>query len=126
MEIHDSWLQKVTRAGNAMIFQFEAYIHESNGEPGVDEGTGWIQPLAVELSNADVEGNIPHLPCDLSDGHMKLEGRRLENVIPIPLDRVGTVEIRLESKRGESLLVRGDSVKVTILGNARFIEEFHR
>jgi hypothetical protein len=126
MEIHDSLLQKVTHAGTTMTFQFEAYIHESNGEPGVNEGTGWIQPLAVELSNAYVEGTIPHLPCNLSDGYVELAGRRLENVIPMPLDGTGTVEIRLESKGEESLLVRGDSVKLTILGEARFIEDFHR
>ena len=124
MEIHDSVLQRITRTATGVIVEISAYVHESNGEPGVDEGTGWIQPTALQASNADFEGRIPEMPCDLRDGYIVLTDRRLENVIPMPLEDSGRVEIKLEAGTGDFLLIRGDSVRLVVLDEAEYVERF--
>jgi hypothetical protein len=125
MEIHDSVLEVIKHRGTTVILEFDAYIHESAGEPAVDEGTGWSQRLAIEVSNAKIERELSKTPCDLYSGYIDLAGDRSENIIPIPLDHTDVVAIGLDSQQRESLLVKGDSAKLMILGEAQFIEDFH-
>jgi hypothetical protein len=125
MEIHDSVVEGINYQGSTVILEIDAYIHESAGEPAVDHGTGWSQRLAIEVSNARTEGGLSQIPCDLYRGYIDLAGNRSSNIIPIPLNHSAAVEIALDSQLGESLLIRGDSAKLTILGEAEFIENFH-
>jgi hypothetical protein len=124
MEIHDSVLEAIRHRGSTAILEFEAYIHESSGEPAVDAGTGWSQRLAIEISNARIERRLSQIPCDLYAGYIDLAGHLSENIIPIPLNHTDAVTIGLDSQMRESLLLKGDSAKLILLGEAQFIEEF--
>lgn len=99
-----------------------AYIHQSEGEPGVDAGSGWVQELSLHVSDASLSGEILDLPCDLWDGSVLLDEKRFDNCVPIPLDYRGRVEVNLE--QDGKLTVIGTRLQVELLGQPKYVEEF--
>lgn len=123
MEFHDSTFDGIERNEADLTLRFSAaYIHESEGEPGVDAGAGWIQQLRLHIADASQTGEIVNLPCDLWDGSVCLGGKKLENTLPIPLDYRGSVEVRLEQKTG--LTITGTRLRVELCGDPKYVEEF--
>ena len=127
IEIHDSRLSGITREADGVHIRFEhAYIHQSEGEPARDAGTGWSQKLDVVVRDGVIEGDVPSMPCDLADGSLVVGDRRLENIVPLPCDFSGPVELWLEGYSDADygkFCVKGSGVRVVEFGSARFIEE---
>jgi len=46
-----------------------------------------------------------------------------DNLIPIPLDSTGDIELQFTSISGESLQVRGEGITLELLGEPRYIED---
>jgi len=48
IEIHDSEIDSIAVIGDYVVLNFSsAYIHESEGRPGFDEGSGWTQRTSI-------------------------------------------------------------------------------
>ncbi len=124
IEIHDSELKTVTVSdGNIVLELSPAYIHMSDGRPGIDAGTGWIQNAVIRVCGEGILGSISELPCDLWDGYLKINGEFFDNLIPIPLDSAGNIELQFTSISGESVRVRGDCITLELLGEPKYIED---
>jgi hypothetical protein len=53
IEIHDAMLARLSlEGGDARLHFSEVYIHESQGIPGRDAGSGWVQEARVTISGA--------------------------------------------------------------------------
>jgi hypothetical protein len=125
IEIHDSELESlVVSQGHVVLGFSSAYIHESDGRPAVDAGTGWIQHVIIRIRGDIVTGALTELPCDLSSGHLTINAVRSENLIPIPLSSDAEVELHLTSKCADSVQVRGDRITLELLGEPAYVEEF--
>lgn len=125
IEIHDSKLDTISiRGGEAVLHFSEVYIHESTGKPGTDAGTGWVQQALLRISDATVKRSFSKFPAHLLDGHIMLGESILENEIPIPLSHKGTVELRLESQNDEVVLISGGNVRLELVGEPKYIEQF--
>src|SRR4029077_16850718 len=86
IEFHDSTFDGVEKDGTNGTLRFSAaYIHESDGKPALDAGSGWSQEARLHIAGASLSGEIPELPRDLWDGSIRL-GDELYQMIPIPLD----------------------------------------
>ena len=121
IEIHDSNLTNITIHDRDAVLRFSAlYIHQSPGRPGIDAGSGWIQEGVLRIGNATVRGAFSDLSNDLSGGRISLSGTILENVIPIPLNHKGPVELYLESS-GEVVLISGGSADLELIGEAKYV-----
>ena len=122
IEFHDSTFDSLERVGANLTLRFSAaYIHESNREPGRDAGSGWIQEARLHVIGASLSGEIPELPCDLWDGNIRL-GTDLFQMVPIPLDYKGIVEINLE--QNGKIRVVGTGVRLELVGEPKYVEEF--
>jgi hypothetical protein len=110
-----------TTDGTPQIRFSAAYIHESNGEPGLDAGSGWTQEALIHIKDASVAGKIHELPCSLSDGSLRLGGDLFE-MIPIPLDYEGNIEINLEQVG--KMRITGTHVHLELVGKAIYVEQF--
>jgi hypothetical protein len=53
-----------------------------------------------------------------------MNGQHSDNLIPIPLNRDGEVELHLTSAFAESVQVRGNRVTVELLGEPGYVEQF--
>lgn len=127
VEIHDSILSAVSFLEHEVQLHFSrAYIHQSEGVPLRDAGSGWVQEARLHIYDAKVEGAFSEFPIDLSDGRIQIGQDILENEIPVPLDHTGAVELRLRPKWQERGIVTftGRGAKLELIGEPRYVEEF--
>ena len=83
IEIHDSELTSVKVSDGHIILELSpAYIHMSDGRPGIDAGTGWLQNAVIRVRGEGILGSISELPCDLWDGHLKVNGEFFASKMP--------------------------------------------
>jgi hypothetical protein len=133
IEIHDSAVDQITLEATAAVLRFpEVYIHSSEGRPAIDAGTGWTQEAVIRVANAHIEGKFSQESRDayggyahyLSGGSLCINGSVSDNLIPIPLDVQGDIELTLECW-GDVVRIHGNSVRVELVGTAKYVEEFH-
>jgi hypothetical protein len=125
IEIHDSSLVSIEKHGDLLELRFDAYIHTSEGTPGVDAGTGWTQDVILFFDDGILEGSITQWPADLYDGTLEIDGEAIENTIPIPLDRKGNIQLTLKPKFiDDPILVRSTHVLLELEGAPIYVEKF--
>jgi hypothetical protein len=125
LEIHDSALAGVERNGRDMVLRLApGYLHRSEGRPGIDPGSGWLQDIDLVIRGAIIASLPSGLPCVLSDGALSVNGEDWDNAIPLPLEVSGAVSLSLTTSSGESLVVRGSGAEVVPRGEPRYIEPF--
>ncbi len=64
------------------------------------------------------------VPIELLGGHVDASNERLENVIPMPFNHVGPAIIELHGWNGIHIVLEGEGVEATLIGEARYIETF--
>ena len=126
IEFHDSELTSIAKRSGLLELRLDAYIHKSKGTPGVDAGTGWWQDAMLFVADGVVEGEITHWPAELYDGTLEIDGETIENVVPIPLDRCGTIRLTLKPCfYDDPIVVRGSRVRLELFqGVPRRVENF--
>jgi hypothetical protein len=126
VEIHDSILTAVSFSQcEAQLHFSSVYIHQSEGEPGRDAGSGWTQEAILRISNATVEGSFLKFPVSLSDGKIQLGSQTFDNEIPVPTRHNGSITLRLlGSEGGEVVSFTGSGAELELLGEPEYIEEF--
>lgn len=100
------------------------YLHKSSGRPGIDTGSGWIQDAKLVFSNSILDGHAFDLPCDILDGKIIIRGKTHDNSIPVPLEISGEVELHLVFSPAHKLTVKGKSVRLELLSEPKYVEEF--
>ncbi len=124
IELHDTKVEATTEVGTQIILLLRVYIHRSEGRPGIDAGTGWIQAAALVFSEATFEGDFMELPADISNGLLTLDGRETPNEIALPFAHTGEIALEFSLMTGAKITIRGNSAALTLLGDAVYIEEF--
>jgi hypothetical protein len=125
IELHDSTLGEVEQNGHEIALHLTpAYIHKSAGEPGVAPGSGWTQNVVLVILGGILEGALPEMPCELTDGTLSVGRRAWKNVIPLPLECGGDVKLALEVMWDGQLAITGEHIRATLLGEPEYVEEF--
>ena len=133
IEIHDSALDEIRLEGGTAVLHFlEVYIHASEGRPALESGTGWTQEAVIRIGNARIEGEFPPESREayggyahyLYDGSLAINGTISNNLIPIPLDVHGEIELTMECW-GYIVRVCGSSAKLELIGKAKHVEGQH-
>jgi hypothetical protein len=124
VEIHDSTLERIEPRGSDMVAVLHAYVHRSLGRPGIDAGSGWVQPVHLHFPAATVTGSVAAIPMELLDGRLVLSGETFENCIPLPLSHKGPSRIELESWNELKIVITGDGLTAVFAGPPEYVEEF--
>jgi hypothetical protein len=125
IELHDSTIVKfATRKGALIVHFLPAYLHKSEGRPGFDVGTGWVQEARLIMASASASGRPPQLPCDLIDGELVVGEKRCENQIPVPLDSTAPAQLRLIFDSANQITIKSQGVRLELLGEPSHVEEF--
>jgi hypothetical protein len=125
IEIHDSRVSEITQRDGTVIVHFlPAYLHRSEGRPGFDAGTGWSQEALLIFAEASVSGGLPDWPCDMMDGDLIVDGERHANSIPVPFETTAVAELRLICDAIHTVTVRGGGVRLELVGEPRYVDEF--
>ena len=125
IEFHDSDILQVTVTdSNSMVIRMKAYIHRSTGAPGIDPGSGWVQNVELNIKELYSYGGLPiTITCILS-GLLIIADRAYLNQIPIPLSTNSHIFYSVILDNGSSFSVDGKGAILTLLGEARYVEEF--
>jgi len=59
------------------------------------------------------------------DGEIILSGKIHNNEIPMPLEAIGFIELRLKLDSAHTITIKGKSVRLKLLGEPKYIEEFN-
>jgi hypothetical protein len=125
IEIHDSTVAEISERDGTVIVHFvPAYLHKSEGRPAFDSGTGWVQEVRLIFSGASVSGDFLDWPCDIMDGEIILGGERHRNLIPVPLEVSTPTELRLICDSVHTVTVSGRGVRLELVGEPRYVEDF--
>jgi hypothetical protein len=125
IELHDSKVAElVTRDGAVIVHFLQAYLHKSEGRPGVDSGTGWVQEARLVLEGGSVSGIFPELPCDVVDGELVVGTHRHDNEIPVPLDVTAPAQLHLIFGSVHKVTVAANGVRLELLGEPKYVEDF--
>jgi len=127
IEIHDSILEAVSFShGEAQLYFSSVYIHQSEGVPLRDAGSGWVQKAIIRIHDAEVKGAFSEFPVDLGGGQIQIGQNLLDNEIPVPLRHEGASELRLEAMwQGQKVVsFTGSGAELELLGEPVYVEEF--
>jgi hypothetical protein len=121
LEFHDSQLERVEESGTQVL---RAYIHRSQGNPGVDPGSGWSQSALLRFTRATIQNGFSMYPAELVEGTLVTPAGVIKNVVAVPAFLRGPVRLELPSATGERMVVEAADVELTLVGEPRYIEEF--
>lgn len=124
LEFHDSEVSLVEGVSGTLRLLFSvAYIHRSEGRPGVDSGSGYIQPAEIIFYGASWEGLSSACKGVLSDGSVTLGSESL-SLIPLPFTASGPLSAKLVFASGPILLVSATSAACSCSGDPKFVETY--
>jgi hypothetical protein len=125
LELHDSEINSISVQGDEITIEFRVvYTHQSLGEPGVAEGTGWYERATLVLTEPSIdEPSSLEFPSLIYDGWAEINGSRHRNVFPLPLERNAKLTLRCETYHGP-LEVSGIVESFVLHGRVGEIEQF--
>jgi hypothetical protein len=125
VELHDTELASVDTIGDEVrIVLRPSYVHQSDGVPGVDRGTVWVQDIDIVVGQAVATGDLDRLPTELGGGYLLIDDKRFNNCIPFPLSAAGHVIMRLELMWGGIVEVCGTGVAAKPVADPKYVEDF--
>jgi hypothetical protein len=123
IELHDSRVTDIRIAGDDVVLEVDAYVHESEGVPGVDPGTGSSQEVRLVFERASIEERSCGSSLWILDGSIICGTKSLENQIPIPFDLAEPLELIASGGEGR-LRIRAARARLVLVGEPRFVEHF--
>jgi hypothetical protein len=120
IEFHDSRLESIARTHGGVRIELLGYLHESDGRPGRDPGTGWEQRVEFDIPGATPVDLQLSLPATILDGELLVAGKATDELVAVPFELSGQAVLRLELE-GAALEISGNSVSVHARGPLRFL-----
>lgn len=124
IEMHDSHLNEIKIETNGSGFVLlEAYVHRTEGTPGISAGEGGMQHVRLNFSSMEVEGKVGELPTYLYEGSLLAGDNLQDNMIPYPARF--EAEIRLTMMLAEDariVVVWGRGLTIQPEGEFEFVE----
>jgi hypothetical protein len=124
IEIHDSEVQLAEgENGTFRLFFSAGYVHESEGRPGLDAGTGYLQPAELVFGEASWSEPVTEGIGRLSGGWVSINGEKL-SLVPLPFSASGEISAEFIFASGAAISVSASSVECISRGKARFVENY--
>jgi hypothetical protein len=124
IELHDSecLAVEVDESGRGFVL-LDAYVHRSEGEPGVAPGEGGVQRIRINLGAMSVEGDLGDLPAYIYQGSLTVGTLIKNNMVSIPADYSGPASLRLMlSDDARIVTISGAGISIKPEGEFRFVE----
>jgi hypothetical protein len=124
IELRETKVIGWSRAADQLVLQLDAYVHVSQGKPGIDTGTAWSQRLEF-IFEAVTELQLPdHAPLWISRGEIN-SGEIVVERIALPCSYTSGVAISLSGDAG-TISAKARSLQIRERGEPTFVERFER
>lgn len=125
IEFHDSVVLAIDATERQLTILMDAYVHQSEGRPGVDPGVGGVQQVRLELCAPTNIGDLPQFPATIVDGLIRSNSTEYSNCIPLPLDLHGEIELEIRCLPDmRSMRVIASCIRSVMVGQFEYVEEF--
>ncbi len=127
LEFHDCRVTSITSANGTISLNFSAaYLHKSEGVPGVDDGSGWVQEGKLEFVNATELGAVDIGEGWMVGGTLAVQSGEPMSMLPVPFDAAGGVTATFTFNNGVDVHLTAEAAHLSLTGHAEFVEEFRR
>lgn len=100
IELHDSEISVIEEIeGNIVVKFSHAYVHR--------DGKGWSQQLDLLVTSATVKTSQKSFPAKVSDGRLRTKLGPYHNLLNLPLDTDGDIEMSIEFFPGGHAILKG-------------------
>jgi hypothetical protein len=125
IELHDTSVVGIVTIGAQVVLFLRAYVHQTDGVPGVDAGTGWIQAAVLRIGEASFgEGSdMPELPAPIQEGELLVGEETRLRLLPLPFQCDETVTLRLQLDAPATVTIQGRGAEVVAVGEPVYIED---
>jgi hypothetical protein len=123
IEFHDMRVERIERTDRSITLWLSAFMHESEGRPGRDRGTGWNLPARFVVESGEFDRPFSSSSLWVTEGRIAVDNRLFDNFIPLPLDAPGKIRLILSGAEGD-LVISGVRAYVEPTGPAVYVEEF--
>ena len=126
IELHDSTIAAVDRIRSSVVIRLApAYVHRSEGQPGIDATTGWHQDFDLVISDAVVESCPKELNCWIADGNIAVGDTLHDNWIPLPFACAGPTSVKFWAitQNSEELVIHGSAAEIVPRSEPQFVED---
>jgi hypothetical protein len=124
IEMHDSECLAIELNGWGDGFVLlDAYVHRTDGEPGISPGDGGVQRIRIKVEGMTIEGEVGALPAYVYEGSLVVGADTQDNMIPFPV--VYTEPVRLSMMLGDDarvVVASGKGLSIEPESEFRFVE----
>jgi hypothetical protein len=124
IELHDSkcLALEINRSGSGSLL-LNAYVHRSEGEPGVSKGEGGVQKVRLEMDEMELDGEVGDLPAYIYEGAIAIGESVQDNLISFPATYSGAIRISLMlAEDARVIAVSGTRLSIEAESEFRFVE----
>lgn len=101
-----------------------AYLYKSEGQPGLDFGTVWLQDVQLVFREASIDGTLPTLPTRIESGHFTAGSERWQDLIPVSTSTTAACQLRLTFDSPQEITIHAKALHITLLDEPLFLELF--
>lgn len=117
IELHDSEIASVSlENGTATVNFSHAYVHS--------DGKGWSRSAQLRVYSAMMESGQTGYPAKVADGRMKTKLGPYHNLLMLPLDTDGCIDLEFEFFSGNFLRIKGEGIDVVFTSEPVFVEDY--
>jgi hypothetical protein len=117
IELHDSEIASVSLDNSTVTMNFSpAYVHSG--------GKGWVRSAQLKVYAATVDSGQTKYPAKVADGRMKTKLGSYHNLLMLPLDTDGDVELEIEFFSGNVLRTKGEGIDLVFTSEPVFVEDY--
>ena len=125
IEFHGSDVVELRQSGTTLQIIFEpAYVHRSEGRPGVDSGSGFLQPAEIVFAGAKFTEKDGPCTGALSEALISVSGKKFDSVFPLPHSATGNVSAEFNFESGAVLSVTATGVSCASTGPAVLVDGY--
>jgi hypothetical protein len=125
LEVHGSDVVELRPSETALQMIFEpAYVHRSEGRPGVDAGSGFLQPAEIVFTGAKYTEKDGPCTGAIAEGLVTVAGKRFDSVFPLPHSATGNVTGEFTFESGAVLSITATGVSCASTGPAVLVDGY--
>jgi hypothetical protein len=123
IEFHDSMVQ-MRQEGTELLLELRpAYVHHWSLVSGRWQGTGRTQVARIRLMDGRAEPVLQLAATEIADGWLRVGEEFYDNLLPVPLSRVGAVSGNLLLANADPVDLFGTAIVVQLVGPPEDVEE---
>ena len=123
VEFHDSDLNSIVVSADVVSLHLDAYVHRWEQRNGEWAGTGWMQPVTIVVRTGTAPMTQFITPMEINDGYVRVNETVYQNLVRLPFQDDGAVQVVLEIADGAVLQFVGDHLTIAAIGDPQFVED---